>query len=64
VAARATSRFASGSTLVVGDEHGDRDGDGYVEYQRRNVEVPVECPTACSPQAGRGVGVTSRSPSG
>ena len=24
------------------DEHGDRDGDGYVEYERRNVETGLE----------------------
>ena len=33
---------AARKALAWVDEHGDRDGDGYVEYDRRNVETGLE----------------------
>jgi glycogen debranching enzyme len=33
---------AARAALAWIDEHGDRDGDGYVEYERRNVESGLE----------------------
>src|SRR5439155_7119282 len=33
---------AARAALAWIDEHGDRDGDGYVEYQRRNEETGLE----------------------
>jgi glycogen debranching enzyme len=34
--------FAARAALKWIDEYGDRDGDGYVEYERRNVETGLE----------------------